>query len=184
MRSADLDILIIPGWTGSGPDHWQSRWQAKLPTARRVEQDDWQRPLLVPWTERIAEHVTKASRPVLIVAHSLGVQAVAHAAHMFAPGKVAGGFLVVPPSSEAILATKGIMDEGFAKHPNKLDFTSVLIASRNDSFARFAEQEAFADRIGAELIDAGEAGHINAASGHGPWPEGLMSFAGFLRKLG
>jgi hypothetical protein len=30
------------------------------------------------------------------------------------------------------------------------------------------------------LIDAGESGHINAESGHGPWPEGIMVFAHFL----
>jgi predicted alpha/beta hydrolase family esterase len=33
------------------------------------------------------------------------------------------------------------------------------------------------------LIDAGEAGHINADSGHGPWPEGTMVFAKFLSQL-
>ena len=38
MKAADADILIIPGYKNSGPDHWQSRWQAKLSTARRVEQ--------------------------------------------------------------------------------------------------------------------------------------------------
>jgi predicted alpha/beta hydrolase family esterase len=184
MRTADLDILIIPGWTGSGPDHWQSRWEAKLPTARRVEQDDWQRPLLTPWTNRIAEQVAAAKRPVVLVAHSLGVHAVAHAAPFFAPGTVLGGFLVAPPSGEAIRATQGIMDEAFADVPPRLTFPSLLVASRNDSFARFAESEALADRLGAEFVDAGEAGHINAASGHGPWPEGLLRFAGFLRNLG
>ena len=33
------------------------------------------------------------------------------------------------------------------------------------------------------LIDAGEAGHINADSGFGPWPEGSMAFAKFLTGL-
>jgi predicted alpha/beta hydrolase family esterase len=33
------------------------------------------------------------------------------------------------------------------------------------------------------VIDAGEAGSVNSESGHGPWPEGLMSFAGFLKRL-
>jgi len=37
--------------------------------------------------------------------------------------------------------------------------------------------------LGAELIDAGFSGHINSESGHGPWPEGLMRFAGFLKTL-
>ena len=34
------------------------------------------------------------------------------------------------------------------------------------------------------LSDAGESGHINIASGQGPWPEGLLQFGKFLRKLG
>ncbi|MFW8585524.1 alpha/beta hydrolase [Rhizobium beringeri] len=32
-------------------------------------------------------------------------------------------------------------------------------------------------------VDAGESGHINADSGHGPWPEGTMVFAQFLGRL-
>ncbi|MGO8657408.1 alpha/beta hydrolase, partial [Rhizobium ruizarguesonis] len=35
MKASDADILIIPGYTNSGPGHWQSRWEAKLSTARR-----------------------------------------------------------------------------------------------------------------------------------------------------
>jgi hypothetical protein len=27
------------------------------------------------------------------------------------------------------------------------------------------------------------AGHINSSSGHGPWPEGLLSFGTFLKPL-
>jgi len=38
MKIRDADILIIPGYRNSEPDHWQSRWQAKMATARRVEQ--------------------------------------------------------------------------------------------------------------------------------------------------
>ena len=184
MRTSDATILIIPGWTGSGPDHWQSRWESRLSTARRVEQEDWQRPLRKPWVRRVHEAVKAADKPVVIVAHSLGVHAAVHAAAEFAPGKVAGAFLVAPPSPEAMLATKGIMDEAFIQPAPKLVFPSLLVASRNDSFAPYHVSEGFAEQIGAELVDAGESGHINAASGHGPWPEGLMRFAAFMRSLG
>ena len=44
--------------------------------------------------------------------------------------------------------------------------------------------EKLAGLWGATLVDAGETGHINAASGHGPWPEGLLQFGKFLRALG
>ena len=51
MRTSDVDILIVPGLTGSGPDHWQTRWQERLKTARRVEQDDWDRPQRAAWLQ-------------------------------------------------------------------------------------------------------------------------------------
>jgi uncharacterized protein len=184
MRTSDTDILVIPGWTGSGPDHWQSRWEGKLSTARRVEQEDWQRPVFGPWVEGIRQAVAASTKPVVLVAHSLGVHAAVHAAPGFASGKVAGAFLVTPPSDTAVMAAREIMDPAFVAPAPRLAFPSVLIASRNDSFSSYEWSEAFAARLGAELIDAGEQGHINGASGHGPWPEGLMSFAGFLRKLG
>ena len=59
MRSRDVDILIIPGLGGSGPDHWQSRWQAKLPNAFRVEQTDWDHPDAADWTARILAAVAQ-----------------------------------------------------------------------------------------------------------------------------
>ena len=37
---------------------------------------------------------------------------------------------------------------------------------------------------GADFIDAGESGRIDADSGHGPWPDGLLKLGGFLKKLG
>ena len=46
----------------------------------------------------------------------------------------------------------------------------------------FEVAEDIAGAWGSLFIDAGEAGHINAASGHGPWPEGSMTFASFLSR--
>jgi predicted alpha/beta hydrolase family esterase len=42
----------------------------------------------------------------------------------------------------------------------------------------------FAAAWGATLIDAGDAGHLNPDSGHGPWPEGLLLFARLLGQIG
>jgi predicted alpha/beta hydrolase family esterase len=36
---------------------------------------------------------------------------------------------------------------------------------------------------GSELHFAGDAGHINTASGHGPWPEGLLMFTRLMQRL-
>ena len=72
MRTSDVDILMVPGWNGSGPDHWQSRWERNLKTARRVEQDDWERPDKDQWVGNIIRAVAATSRPAVLVAHSLG----------------------------------------------------------------------------------------------------------------
>jgi predicted alpha/beta hydrolase family esterase len=187
MRASEAEILVIPGLGDSGPDHWQSRWEAKIPAVRRVVQADRDRPELAAWRDRIVEEVARASRPVVLVAHSLGVLAAVHAAPFLAKGessgKVKGAFLVAPPSIE-VLAGLDALDPAFLTVPGEpLPFPALVIASRDDPFASFAESEALARTLGAELIDAGFSGHINSDSGHGPWPEGLMRFAGFLKTL-
>jgi predicted alpha/beta hydrolase family esterase len=187
MRASEAEILVIPGLGGSGPDHWQSRWEAKIPAVRRVVQADWEKPELAAWRDRIVEDVERVARPVILVAHSLGVLAAVHAAPFLAKGessgKVKGGFLVAPPSVE-VLAELDALDPAFLTVPGEpLPFPSLVIASRDDPYSSFAQSEALARKLGAELIDAGFSGHINSESGHGPWPEGLMRFAGLLKTL-
>ncbi|MDP4592952.1 MAG: alpha/beta hydrolase, partial [Beijerinckiaceae bacterium] len=76
------------------------------------------------------------------------------------------------------------IDPAFSAIPTApLPFPSLVIASQNDAFATMQETENMALDWGAQIVDAGEAGHINAQSGHGPWPEGLMRLAGFLKTL-
>ncbi|MDJ1158424.1 alpha/beta hydrolase [Chelatococcus sp. SYSU_G07232] len=183
MRAADCDILIVPGWSGSGPDHWQTRWEDKLSTARRVEQEDWYKIHRDGWAARVAAAVEAATRPVVLVAHSCGVPAVAHAAPLLPAGTVRGAFLVAPPGERAIRAIPGA-DPAFTPYPrDPLPFPSLLVASRTDDYCTYDEASDFALAWGSALVDAGDAGHLNTASGHGPWPEGLMRFAGFLAKL-
>lgn len=183
MRAAEAELLFIPGLGNSGPDHWQTRWREKLSTARTIEQDDWLRPQRDAWIARICDAINAAEKPVVLLAHSLGVIAAAHASQQLPPGKVRGAFLVCPPAA-AVLHDLPDIDPAFAPYPQApLPFPALLVASRNDAYASFAQSEDLALDWGAQIVDAGEAGHINADSGHGPWPEGLMRFAAFLGKL-
>ena len=182
MRTSDVAIIIVPGLGGGSSDHWYSRWEKKLPTARRVIQEDWHHPSLAAWTRRLVESVKAADKPVLLVAHSCGVVAIAHAAEAIA-ACVVGAFLVAPPSARALRALEEV-EPGFAEIPMvALPFPAVLVASRDDPYGGWEESETLAKAWHIELVDAGLSGHINDESGHGPWPEGLMRFAGFLKSL-
>ena len=163
MKVSEVDILIVPGYTNSGPDHWQTRWERKLSTARRVEQAEW-------------------TKPVVLVAHSLGVPTVIHALPEIAH-KVVGAVFVAPPDvANPDIRPKHLMT--FGPYPrDPLPFPSITIASRNDPFGTYEHADDIASAWGSMLVDAGMSGHINAESGHGPWPEGGMVFAQFLSRL-
>jgi uncharacterized protein len=182
MKTADASIIIVPGLGDSGPTHWQTRWEQKLSTARRIAVPDFDRPNRRLWVETLIEAVNSADKPVVLVAHSIGVAAVAHAApHFTRP--VVGAFLVGLSDWNRPEVLPGIAHD-FAPIPREpLPFPSLLIASRNDPYCDFEVAADHANAWGSALIDAGEAGHLNVDSGHGPWPEGLLRFAGFLRRL-
>jgi len=182
MKVADTDILIVPGYTNSGPGHWQSRWQQRLSSARRVEQTEWAKPVREDWTDKMVEAVLSAQKPVVLVAHSLGVATAIHALP-HCGDRIAGAFFVAPPEvANPAIRPKHMMT--FGPYPrDPLPFPSILVASRNDPFGSFEHAGDIANAWGSRFVDAGEAGHINAESGHGPWPEGSMTFAHFLSRL-
>src|SRR5690554_2379575 len=104
MRTSDVDILLIPGATGSEPDHWQSRWERSLSTARKITHGGRGDLGTEAWIAHIVEAVREAKRPVVLVAHSSGVAAVAHAAPLLARLHVAGAYLVAPADLEDVPA--------------------------------------------------------------------------------
>ena len=182
MKAADADILIVPGVNGSGPDHWQTRWERKLSTARRVEQADWSSPRREEWQANLVAEAQRGDRPVVLVAHSLGVITAVQAADQLAH-IVVGAFLVTPPDVSA----PGLPQQLRAFGPLRqepLPFPAFLVLSRTDPYCDFEAGEALARAWGALLVDAGDAGHVNPDSGHGPWPEGLLLFSRLLRSLG
>lgn len=182
MRTSEADILILPGWTGSGPDHWQTRWERKLPTARRIDQHDWDRPVLNAWVARLAEAVEQATRPPVLVAHSLGVNTIAAAADIINE-KVVGAFLVAPVATPDEELRREADPAFFDLPPQALGFPSVLVASATDPSCPLERARELAGIWGSEFADAGDSGHLNTASGHGPWPDGLLRFGKFLATL-
>ena len=182
MRAADADILMLPGCSGAGPDHWQSRWEKKLSTARRVAPASRDAPDRDDWRANLIAIAKAGTRPVVLVAHSLGVISAVQAAPRLA-GIVRGAFLVTPPDLDCAAVPQAL--RSFAPTPREaLPFPAFLVASRTDPFCSFDTAEALARDWRALLVDAGPAGRIDAESGHGPWPEGLLLFSRLLRNLG
>lgn len=186
MKISEADILILPGLGNSGSGHWQRRWAERFSTGRVVEQDEWDQPVLADWVGRLHQEIMLATRPVVLIAHSLAVPLVVHTAQNLKDAKVRGAFLVSPPDLEDadLVAELPHQVRTFRNVPrDPLPFPSLLVASTNDRYVSVARAVDMSTAWGSELHLAGEAGHINVASGHGPWPEGLLMFTRLMQRL-
>jgi hypothetical protein len=102
--------------------------------------------------------VGEDDEPAVLIAHSAGcITTVVWAANHTGPVRAA--LLVAPPYIDGV-------------ERNRLPFRAIVVASRTDPHCSFAESQRYAEGWGAELVDAGDAGHIDTASGFGPWPDG------------
>jgi predicted alpha/beta hydrolase family esterase len=138
----------------------------------RVEQHDWERPLRGDWVARLEEVLLTRDEPAVLVAHSMGcLLAAAWAAHSQNTHRVKGALLVAPGDLERPDLREQI--PGWAPIPlQALPFPSVLVASRDDPYCDFERARLFGYAWGAQFMDYGPCGHINAESGLASWPEG------------
>ena len=175
-------ILILPGYGDSGPGHWQTLWERRHGYAR-VVQDDWERPALDAWKQRLDEAMARASGAVVLVAHSLGCALVAHCATEACAARIAAALLVAPPDVDEVCHLLPEI-ESFAPMPlRRLPFPAVVVGSTNDPYAEPARVRAFAAAWGARLVELDGAGHVNVESGHGEWPEGHRLLAELLEAI-
>ena len=161
------NVLLLPGWQNSGPDHWQSRWE-RTHGYQRVEQHDWQRPLRGDWIARLEDVLLSCTEPAVLVAHSLGCMTVAAwAAHSKNAHRVKAALLVAPPDT----AREDIcqMLPGWAPTLQPLPFQAVVMASGNDPFCSLPRARDMAAAWGAGFDDVGELGHVNSDSGLKDW---------------
>jgi len=176
-------VLIVPGIDDSGPGHWQTAWQARLPRAARVSQRDWARPRLSDWVKGLDLALSSLPAPVVLSAHSLGCLTVAAWAAGHLRGPVAAALLVAPPDPAS--SPFPPRAQGFSPVPAAaLPFPSLVVASENDPFASTAYSLACAQAWGSVFHQAGRLGHINAASQLGAWEQGLVLFKTFAQEQG
>jgi predicted alpha/beta hydrolase family esterase len=176
------DVLILSGLWNSGPQHWQSHWEARHPDWRRVAHRDWNDPQRDEWVAELDAAVATCAGAPVLVAHSLGCMLAAHWAASGSPLRAAGAFLVAPSDVDA--ASYPIDPNRFAPVPlARLPFPSLVVASTNDEFVARERALAFAEAWGSRYVEIGPAGHVNADSGYGDWPEGERLLLEFLDQV-
>lgn len=174
-------ILTVPGLGGSGKDHWQTIWEHTIANTSRIEQADYDRPKRATWLDAIADAIDEYGDDVVLVGHSLGAIAIVQWAARDHRA-VRGALLVAPTDVDAPGAAPELSAFGpISKAP--LPFPAVVVASSNDPWVSLVRAKTFADDWCAEFIDAGPAGHINAESNAGAWPQGRILLESLLEEF-
>ncbi len=174
--------LIVPGYHGSGADHWQTWLEQRVSGARRIGGIDWEAPVLADWAAAVRREILRGPGPVWLVAHSFGCLA-AVAGTRGLGHRVQGAMLVAPADPDRFTP------RGFGADPDAgakssgtlatvlprqgLGFPSLIVASTNDPWMSPHTLLRWAGLWGSRVFSIGRAGHINTESGFGPWPLGL-----------
>jgi predicted alpha/beta hydrolase family esterase len=166
------NYLIIPGLGNSGPEHWQTFFENSGDNFKRIEQQEWDTPACNEWVTTINKTISGYDpTTVILIGHSLGCTTIAHWATQYKK-KIKGALLVAPSDVEA--QQYSFPAKGFSPTPTeKIDFKTIVVASEDDPWVTLERAKYFADNWGSKFINIGKAGHINAASGHYEWKEGL-----------
>jgi predicted alpha/beta hydrolase family esterase len=174
----EATVLIVPGLRDHVPQHWQTLLASQLPrvvTVTPMGRDNLDCQARIDAIEAAA---TAIDGPIIVVAHSGGVIAAVHWARMTWRA-VRGALLATPadldqPLPDGYPSMEALEGAGWLPVPrNALPFRSIVAASRNDPLARFERVAAFARSWGGKLVDLGEVGHLNPASGFGEWPQAV-----------
>lgn len=180
----DITFVLVPGLRDHVEAHWQTHLHKELArcvTVPPLEHDKLSRAARV---NALAQTLEGVQGRVVLVAHSAGVITTLHWARQF-QRPIVGALLATPSNLDAPLPTGYPTLDQLQAHDwlpvprEPLPFAAIVAASRNDPLARFDVAEAMAADWGARLVDLGEVGHLNPASGYGRW-EGAHAL---LREL-
>lgn len=170
-------ILLVPGLYGSTGEHWQRWWVQTDGNAILVDLPSPHRPVREAWEAALAVQILAHPDSVLI-GHSLGAVLIARMLPRWPNLRVRAAMLVAPADT----ARSEILQRFGPVSTRPLGVPSVVVASRNDPWMEFSRCRDLAERWGADVIDMGFAGHINAASGYGPWPGGKLICDNLLER--
>lgn len=170
----DVTFVLVPGLRDHVEEHWQTYLHKQLKnsvTVPPLEHDKLSRAARV---NALAETLDGVKGPVVLVAHSAGVITTVHWA-LQSSRPVLGALLATPsnldePLPQGYPTQEQLRAHGWTPVPRaRLPFPAILAASRNDPLSRYEAAQSLAYDWGARLVDLGEVGHLNPASGYGHW---------------
>lgn len=189
----DATVLIVPGLREHVPGHWQTLLEARLAKVRSVPPLETDKLDCAARVRAIQQQLEMIDGPVILVAHSAGVLMVAHWAARHGKqfgGQIKGALLAAPPDLDAqwpegYPTPTTLRLNGWHPLPREpLPFPGIVAGSDNDHLASFAAVAGMAADWGCELVNLGEVGHLNPASGFGPWPQAEQLIQRLDRQTG
>ena len=171
-------FLILHGYEGSGPEHWQSWLAGRLREAgERVAYPDLpapHAPALPAWRAALAGELRALHGELAVIAHSLACILWLHHCDdpVIGDARAARVLLVAPPS----LAGAPRPIRSF--FPVPLDPERVaaaaaetrLVCAPDDPYCPEDAAAVYAEPLGLEPDVLAGAGHVNVETGFGPWP--------------
>jgi predicted alpha/beta hydrolase family esterase len=168
-----VGFLILHGYEGNGPDHWQSWLAGRLRDAGHdvayPDLPDPLRPDLGAWLATLERERRDGD---VVVCHSLGCLLWLH--HRARDGPPAARVLLVAPPCPSATEQVGAL-AGFFPAPldPALARGARLVCSDDDPYCPEDARAAYAEPLAIEADLLPGAGHINPDSGYGPWPSAL-----------
>lgn len=163
-------------------DHWISRWQRSIASAQWLERaanpdaQSGAQSGVPSGADALVAQSEALSHPIVVVTHGHGVEVLLSARDQPKSPAIRGAFIVAPTLNESRLAD-------ISGEPSALPCPSVVIAPDDHPVLTASAAQNFAAYLGGHYVSAGTVGRLDAGSGHGPWPEGLMRLGWFLKRL-
>ncbi|WLW57575.1 RBBP9/YdeN family alpha/beta hydrolase [Streptomyces sp. YU58] len=168
--------VVIPGIDGSDEQHWQSVWEHRWGvSAVRISPASWSAPDLDDWVDAVQKAYDRArgqDSRVVLVAHSLGCWAASTWLTRNPSNPTAGAFLVAPPDPGGPGFPRQAAATFTGLSAQSLPCPALVVGSADDPYCAAEAAADFATRWDARWHLAGAYGHINSASGLGPWQQG------------
>lgn len=177
-------FLILHGWGGNKPEHWQEHlYNALRAEGAKVhypKMPDPTAPRLSAWLGCLGDTLKTIPEgaPLTVLCHSLGaitwMHYAANVTHQIADRVLLVAPPYVMPDIPPTDAPPGV-DEFFpppmnARAIHRAARETHLIASNNDDYATFEQTKTYADRLEIPIHLLQDAGHISPYWGYGEWP--------------